>query len=218
MTWRGLLDPRVVPLKLLLLTCALGLGQQGLYKRAVRLFQTVVDADGTAENWAAMGRLVLGTRDLVGARSAFDKALELDLECAEATFGLARILTFMGDLPEAARMCRRTLEIDPGNLEAYGQLSEVTGGRLTDEELARLEVEVEKPGMPADRLSIGLFALGDAYHRRKRRADAERRHAPSGGGARALVSDVDTVARQGGGRRCGARFGARRAGSADAGW
>ena len=27
-TWRGLLDPRVVPLKLLLLTCALGLGQQ----------------------------------------------------------------------------------------------------------------------------------------------------------------------------------------------
>ena len=153
---------------------ALGLGQQGLYKRAVRLFQTVVDADGTAENWAAMGRLVLGTRDLVGARSAFDKALELDLECAEATFGLARILTFMGDLPEAARMCRRTLEIDPGNLEAYGQLSEVTGGRLTDEELARLEVEVEKPGMPADRLSIGLFVLGDAYHRRKRRADAFR--------------------------------------------
>jgi len=27
-SWRGLLDPRVVPLKLLLLTCALGLGQQ----------------------------------------------------------------------------------------------------------------------------------------------------------------------------------------------
>ena len=27
-SWRGLLDPRVVPRKLLLLTCALGLGQQ----------------------------------------------------------------------------------------------------------------------------------------------------------------------------------------------
>ncbi|MAK63558.1 MAG: hypothetical protein CMF75_02265 [Maricaulis sp.] len=153
---------------------ALGLGQQGLYKRAVRLFQTVVDADGSAENWAAMGRLILGTRDLVGARDAFEKALALDSDCAEATFGRARILTFMGDTDEAARMCRRTLDIDPGNFEAYGQLSEVTGGRLTDDELARLEVEVEKPGMPADRLSIGLFALGDAYHRRKRREDAFR--------------------------------------------
>jgi len=153
---------------------ALGLGQQGLYKRAVRLFQTVVDSDGTAENWAAMGRLILGTRDLLGAKAAFDKALELDPDCAEATFGRARILTFMGDTQEAARMCRRTLEIDPGNFEAYGQLSEVTGGRLTDEELAQLEIEVEKPGMPADRLSIGLFALGDAYHRRKRREDAFR--------------------------------------------
>ncbi len=153
---------------------ALGLGQQGLYKRAVRLFQSVVDADGSAQNWAAMGRLVLGARDLTGARAAFERALELDPDCAEATFGQARILTFLGDTEEAARMCRRTLEIDPGNFEAYGQLSEVTGGRLTDAELAQLEIEVEKPGMPADRLSIGLFALGDAYHRRKRRDEAFR--------------------------------------------
>ncbi|WP_203294638.1 tetratricopeptide repeat-containing sulfotransferase family protein [Maricaulis parjimensis] len=153
---------------------AMGLGQQGLYRRAVRVFQPVVDADGTAENWAAMGRLVLGTRDFQGAREAFDTALAIDPACAEACFGLSRILTFMGDTDEAARMCRRTLEIDPGNFEAYGQLSEVTGGRLTDAELEQLEIEVEKPGQPADRLSIGLFALGDAYHRRKRHEEAFR--------------------------------------------
>lgn len=138
---------------------ALAWGQQGYYRRAIRLFRPVVDADPTAENWAALGRLILGARDIAGARAAFETALGLDPQCAEATFGLARVYTFQGETDTAAEMCRRTLAIDPGNFEAYGQLSEVSGGRLTDAELARLEEEADKPGMPADRLSIGLFAL-----------------------------------------------------------
>ena len=81
-------------------------------------------------------------------------------------------LTFRGDSEAAIAMSRRTLEIDPGNFEAYGQLCEVSGGHLTDAELERLTLETAKPGMPADRLSIGLFALGDAHHRRKQRAEA----------------------------------------------
>jgi tetratricopeptide (TPR) repeat protein len=153
---------------------ALAWGRQGYYRKAVKLFQPVVDADPSAENWAAQGRLILGARDIVGARAAFDRALGIDPDCAEATFGLARVHTFLGESEQAVEMCRRTLVIDPGNFEAYGQLSEVSGGRLTDDELARLETETGKPGIPADRLSIGLFALGDAYHRRQRRDAAFR--------------------------------------------
>lgn len=152
---------------------ALGWGRQGHYKKAVRLFAAVLEAEpDKAGNWAAQGRLVLGAKDIDGARQAFDKALSLDPDCADATFGLARIHTFMGEIDDAVAMCRRTLSLDPGNVEAYGQLSEVSGGRLTDEELAQLEAEVARDGSPADRLSIGLFALGDAYHWRKRGADA----------------------------------------------
>jgi len=152
---------------------ALAWGRQGYYRKAVRLFRPVVDAEpGVPENWAALGRLLLGARDLEGGQAAFDRALELDPNCAEATFGLSRIHTFHGDSEAAIAMSRRTLEIDPGNFEAYGQLSEVSGGHLTDAELERLTLEAAKPGMPADRLSIGLFALGDAHHRRKQRAEA----------------------------------------------
>ena len=152
---------------------ALGWGRQGYYRKAVRLFRPVVDAEpDVPENWAALGRLLLGARDLEGGRAAFDRALELDPDCAEATFGLSRIHTFRGDTEAAIAMCRRTLALDPGNFEAYGQLSEVSGGRLTDAELERLQLEAGKPGMPADRLSIGLFALGDAHHRRQQREEA----------------------------------------------
>ena len=152
---------------------ALALGQLGYYRRAIRLFQPVIDADpSVAENWAAIGRLYLGARDFDAARAAFDTALARDPRCAEATFGLARIHTFLGGLDLAAEMCRKTLEIDPENFEAYGQLCEVTGGRLSDAELSRLAAGTSRPGVPADRLSIGLFALGDAYHRRKQRNEA----------------------------------------------
>ena len=57
---------------------------------------------------------------------------------AASCFGLARIHTFRGEQDRAIEMCRRTLAIDPGNFEAYGQLSEVSGGRLTDDEVDAL--------------------------------------------------------------------------------
>lgn len=167
--WQAL-DPTALEAKGAL---AMGWGRQGHYRRALRLFAPVLEAEpDRADYWAAQGRLILGARDIAGAQAAFDRALSLDADCSDATLGLARIHTFLGEVDAAARMCRRTLEIDPGSLEAYGQLCEVSGGWLTDEELERLECDIAKSGNPADRLSIGLFALGDAYHRRRRPADA----------------------------------------------
>ncbi|MHA6289664.1 tetratricopeptide repeat-containing sulfotransferase family protein [Maricaulis sp. CAU 1757] len=152
---------------------ALALSQTGYYRPAADVFRPVLEADsGNAEHWAAYGRLMLGARDLGAAEAAFSKAMGLDVNCAEASFGLARIHTFMGRIEDAAAACRRTLEIDPGHFEAYGQLCEVSGGQLSDAELARLAQETEKPGQAVDRLAIGLFALGDAHHGRKQRAEA----------------------------------------------
>lgn len=152
---------------------ALALSQQGYYKRATEIYRPVLSADiNNAENWAALGRLVLGARDVEEATTCFNRALEIDADCADATFGLARVHTMTGDLEAAEAMCRRTLEIDPQHLEAFGQLSEVSSGRISDAELQRLAETVDVPGMPDDKLSIGLFALGDVYHRRKMRAEA----------------------------------------------
>ena len=152
---------------------AMALGQEGYYRRAAEIYRPVVDSDPTnAEHWAALGRLILGTRQIPEAKAAFERALDVDPDCAEATFGLARVYTFLGQTEAAEEMCRRTLAVDPANLEAYGQLCEVSGGTLSDAELARLTEETAREGQAADRLAIGLFALGDAHHRRKQREDA----------------------------------------------
>jgi tetratricopeptide (TPR) repeat protein len=147
---------------------ALALGQQGYYNRASDIFRPVAEATPpSAEHWAALGRFRLGARDTEDARVCLKCALSIDPRSAEANFGMARVMTVLGSLETAEMMCRRTLQIDASNLEAYGQLCEVSGGRISDEELARLTEETEKDGVPADQLSIGLFALGDALHRQK---------------------------------------------------
>ncbi|PWE16572.1 hypothetical protein DDZ18_12445 [Marinicauda salina] len=146
---------------------AYALGQLGYYDKASRIFGEVLAVEpDNAEHHAALGRLRLGARDMEEARACFDRALELDPECAEAAFGKARLLTFLGDLDAAAEMCRRTLAIDSGHLEAMGQLGEVSGGRLTDDELTHLEGLVADERIAADKRAIGLFALGDARRRR----------------------------------------------------
>ena len=149
------------------------LAQQGYYRRAIEVFKPVVEQRGEdADALAALGRLVLGARDTTEARGIFERALAIDPECAEAQFGLARSHLFHGDIAEAEAACRRTIAADADHLEAYGLLCEVSGGRIADAELARLETTVRRPGLAADKLSIGLFALGDAYHRRQRREAA----------------------------------------------
>jgi len=151
---------------------ALALSQLGFYKKAANAFKPVVEADPSAENWAAQGRIILGARDITRAEGCFRKALAIDPDCAEAVFGLARVHTFAGRIDKAEDACRRTLALDPGNLEAYGQLCEVSGGRLTEDEVSALEAALARPDLPADQKAIGLFALGDAKHRQKARAEA----------------------------------------------
>lgn len=151
---------------------ALALSQLGFYKKAANAFKPVVEADPSAENWAAQGRIILGARDVARAEGCFRKALAIDADCAEAIFGLARVHTFAGRIDKAEEACRKALAVDRDNLEAYGQLCEVSGGRLTDEDLAGLEAALARPGLPADQKAIGLFALGDVKHRQKARAEA----------------------------------------------
>ena len=147
---------------------AFALSQQGYYNKASRVYAPLVErAPHDPERWSALGRFRLGARQLDEARRCFETALQLDPDCAEATFGMSRLLTFLGDLDGAEAMCRRTLAIDPENAEAYGQLCEVSGGKVSDEELERLDTLVYDGDLPHDRLAIALFALGDIHHARK---------------------------------------------------
>lgn len=152
---------------------AQALSQLGYYRRAIEIFRPVVAERGRdAGSLAALGRLYLGARDTETARQTFDAALEIDPNSADALFGLARIGNFAGRVEEVETYCRRILATHPDHLDACAFLAETTGGRVEDGELAVLESARDATDLPADRQSVSLFALGDTYHRRKRRAEA----------------------------------------------
>ena len=152
---------------------ALALGQLGFYKKATEIFRPVAEAQPyKAVNWASLARFKLGARDIDGAKVCLEKALALDPNCPEATYAMARVHNIFGEFEYAENMCRKTLHNDPSSLEAYGLLCEVSAGNLSNEELECLIAETGKSNTPADKLSIGLFALGDAHHKRKRHAEA----------------------------------------------
>lgn len=152
---------------------AQALSQLGYYRRAIEIFRPVVAERGRDPgSLAALGRLYLGARDTETARQTFDAALEIDPNSADALFGLARIGNFAGRVEEVETYCRRILAAHPDHLDACAFLAETTGGRIEDSELAVLEAARDATDLATDRQSVSLFALGDAYHRRKRRAEA----------------------------------------------
>lgn len=152
---------------------AFGLTQQGLYARASEIYRPLVEtADPSAEHLAGLGRILLGARDIVGAEALFQRAIAKDAKCAEAAFGLARLSTFVGLFDAAEFYCREALKADNTHAEAFGQLAEVTGGRLSPEEFAALERLCADESVPAENRAIAHFARGDCLHRARQRAAA----------------------------------------------
>lgn len=66
-----------------------------------------------AETRIALGSLHLGTGKTNEARKEFDKALELELNNAEAIAGLAQVATVEGELGTAIKFAQRTIDLDP---------------------------------------------------------------------------------------------------------
>ncbi len=152
---------------------AYGLGQLGYHDRASEIYRPIAEAaPPRAESLAAMGRYRLGARDLPDAKEWLERALAADPNCIEAAFGMSRLLTFRGDFDAAQMFVRRVLATNPRHVEAYGQLAEITAGRLTDAELDQLARLCGDKSLEPDVSAIAHFAYGDALHRKERRTEA----------------------------------------------
>ncbi len=116
------------------------------------------------------GRVLLGKRDLPGARAAFEKAVTLDPQLFTATSNLATI-DLMEKKPERAQQrMRDVIKADPRNHFAYMALAELRqreGAKL--DEVRQLLVDAVKaaPADPAPRLQ-----LIDTMMRRRQLKDA----------------------------------------------
>ena len=147
---------------------AYGQAQQGYYRAAMAAYAPLVQMrKPKADHLAAMGRYALGARDLPIAEDYFQKAIRQQNTCAEALFGMARLKTYQGDFDAAQDFCRRAISADPTHAEAYGQLCEITGGQLNDNELNAIDRLSADGRLTPEQLAILHFAKGDTFHRRK---------------------------------------------------
>lgn len=149
------------------------LSEQGFFDRAADVYLPLAKSEPpSADRLATLGRMMLGARRLENAGACFEGALNIDPRNAEALFGLARRHMFLGKLDLAEKACRAAIALDPANVDAWAQLCDLNGGRLSDEEFAALEALAAAPAKTAERAAAAQFALGDALHRRKDRARA----------------------------------------------
>jgi tetratricopeptide (TPR) repeat protein len=152
---------------------AFALAQAGYYARAAKTFQPIAEREPLrADYLATMGRHYLGARDLDQARAWFERALSVEPEFEEAHYGLARTATYSGDLKAAERFCRRAISIDRGHIDSLALLTEVCEGRIGDAEFEALKALSANPNVRLDARATAAYALGDASHKRKMRAEA----------------------------------------------
>ncbi len=147
---------------------AFAYAQPGFFARAVEAYKPLADATPQkADHLATLGRYLLSARDLDGAEDYFLRALNLEPDHSEAKAGLSRLMTFLGRFEEAAELSREALKADPQNVEAYGQLASATGGRLSDDEIERLQMLGRHEDLQFEHRALCWFTAGDGFHRRK---------------------------------------------------
>ncbi|MGH8243368.1 MAG: sulfotransferase [Steroidobacteraceae bacterium] len=138
--------------------------QSGYARLAMQSFQRSFELGGrSAEALATYGRVCLHALDLDAAAAAFEEAGKLDPKNAAMLSGKAILLMWRGEHDAARDFCRRALASNPGDATAYKTLAELTGNRLTADELAALRdlVDLDSTRL-ADRITA-LHTLGDCF-------------------------------------------------------
>ncbi|MEM7351313.1 MAG: tetratricopeptide repeat protein [Acidobacteriota bacterium] len=108
--------------------------------------------------------------DIEAARRELEKALQLDVNNADALLGLAAIDRAEGKLANATHLAKRALQADPSSIGALAQLAEIERDAGNLDEAARLLEEALRLDGALPLLHVGL---GDVLQRAGRPQDAE---------------------------------------------
>jgi tetratricopeptide (TPR) repeat protein len=143
--------------------------QQEELARAKKHYQKAVELEILPQlklgAWNNLGGLLKDEGDLVGAKNAFLKALEIDGNFATGFYNLGMTLKAMGVFGEAIACYQRAIELNPNYAEAYQNLGVVLlkVGRVREslEGFKRAIALHEKANSPeAKRLREGLKSMG----------------------------------------------------------
>jgi predicted TPR repeat methyltransferase len=119
----------------------------------------------TPREWLLYGCLSADSGDLVTAREALGKTIELDPGLSEARFGLGKVLAAMGDYPAALDCLREAADLQPENPEIWltmGIASGLTQDMPGAEEYCRRALELQPESADARfNLANALQAQGN---------------------------------------------------------
>jgi tetratricopeptide (TPR) repeat protein len=125
-------------------------------------FQKSFDLGGrNAASLATYGRLCLYALELEAAAKALDEAEALDPKNSAVLSAKSVLLMWNGRYEEAEDYCRRSLRVNPGDATAYKTLTELTNGRLPNEDVIALRALAERGDTRTQDRITTLFALAD---------------------------------------------------------
>jgi tetratricopeptide (TPR) repeat protein len=168
---RGLKSPNLSPLVLYELHYHLGIAYNRRQDPATaeHHYQLAIDQPiaprlklGAYNN---LGTLLQAKGDFVGAKAAYDKALETDPELAIAHYNTGMVLKAMGRLPEAVAAYQKAIDLNPTHAEALQNLGVVLLklGRL-EESMRAFQLAIvlheQHNRQEAERLRQGLLQMG----------------------------------------------------------
>ena len=141
--------------------------ETGYFGRAMESFRHAL-AFGVrdAPSLAAYGSLCISALEFDVAAKALDEAEVLDPNCAPMLSAKANLLMLSGRYDESQSYCHRALAANRSNIFAYRTLVQLTGGRLSRDELADLEMVVDREDLRQVDRASGAFALADCYEAR----------------------------------------------------
>lgn len=148
-----------------------GLLAAGRSKEAIDLCRRICDAPGAGpRDWLMYGCLCADVGNVVEAKNALRKSIELDPELAEAYFGLGKLLVAKGNYPKAIERLHKAAQLQPDNAEIWLTLGITCGlaKQMTKaEEYCRRSVELQP------RSAHARFNLANALQAQGKLKEAE---------------------------------------------
>lgn len=141
--------------------------EAGNIPQALAAFEPLMaGAEEAPDRWMKYGRMCMIAQDFDKAEENLTRAIEAMPDSPRAAFGMARLLSFKGDMEEAESYCRRCMGIDDSYSPAYMQLTILRRGDIDDETLAHMEQLWEQADLREEAKANLVFSIGDIYHKR----------------------------------------------------
>ncbi|MEZ5981843.1 MAG: sulfotransferase [Parvularculaceae bacterium] len=140
--------------------------QQGRYGPAREAFEKAIHKSPSAEDLVELARLALQALDFSRAEKAIAEAEEIAPRSPAVLATKALLFTYQGKTQQAEEYCLRCLEIDPGFIQAYPQLSALRKGRLTSSEEEPLKALVHNENAPLAARATAGFVLAHSLDAR----------------------------------------------------